>query len=154
MHRDVCHTGTSPLFVVWLTCHLERSFTSQFLLEWCANVIPLKWNSYSCTVICRPLFLHCCSIFLPVTLLFSLTLLLLRFHSFVRLMWPGKTCPMESLSTCAVLEKETGLERKHCKGKIVPNNIASSNLNLLFSRCFCLLHCHPLPLLFSFTACL
>lgn len=55
---------------------------------------------------------------------------------FARLMSRGKTCPMESLSTCEASEKETGLERKHCKGKIVCNNTASSNLNLVFSHCF------------------
>lgn len=57
---------------------------------------------------------------------------------------------MESLYTSAHSEKESGLERKHCKGKIVPNNSASSNLNLVssilslpffsFSLVSCLLH--------------
>lgn len=89
--------------------------------------------------------------FVPSSFLSRYSSLLNNSYSFFRLMWPGKICPMESLSTCAVLEKATGLERKHCKGKIVPNNTASSNLNLLFPCCFCLLHCCPLSCSFSLT---
>lgn len=83
--------------------------------------------------------------FPPVTLPFSLTHFPTFFLIFfARLMWRRKNCPMESLSTYEASEKETGLERKHCKGKIVCNNTASSNLNLVVFHCFCLIHC-PRP---------
>lgn len=60
-------------------------------------------------------------------------LLLFPFHALSdRLMWPGKTCLMESLSTYAASEKAIGSERKHCKGKIVPSNFATLNVKSLF----------------------
>lgn len=76
-------------------------------------------------------------------------------------MWRGKTRPTESPSTSGALGKETGSERKLCKGKNVCNKSASSNFNLIRFHCFivftvtppfsflttcliCLLHLFPL----------
>lgn len=69
-----------------------------------------------------------------------------------RLMWRGKTRPTESPSTCGASGKETGSERKLCKGKNVCNKSASSNFNLIPSHCFIVFTITP-PfsfLLFSF----
>lgn len=44
IHRDICHTGSSPLFViVWLTCHLERLNMPPSFGMMC------KWNVLSFT---------------------------------------------------------------------------------------------------------
>lgn len=37
---------------------------------------------------------------------------------------------MENLCTYAASEKETGSEKKPCKGKVAPNNTASFDLSL------------------------
>lgn len=51
-------------------------------------------------------------------------------------MWRGKTRPAESPSTCGASGKETGSEKKLCKGKNVCNKSASSNFSLVPSPCF------------------
>lgn len=128
VHRDICHSSAFPgasLVIVWSTCHLEKIFSRpvSFGRKCKLNVIPLKWSSCS-----HPS--HYILLFNPPHPAFTFVCF------FARLMSRGKTCPMESLSTCEASEKETGLGRKHCKGKIVCNNTASSNLNLVLSHCF------------------
>lgn len=56
-----------------------------------------------------------------------------HFSSLGRLMSPGRTCPTASPSTCGASGKETGSERRRCRGKIASNGAAFFNLNLVFS---------------------
>lgn len=142
--------------VLSLTCHLDNeviSLTQSYLSQQCfpphffynnvinlssgfifhgpvsfgrtstPNVIPLKWNS--------------CSISNS-----SASSCIYVFFLFARLTWRGKTRPVGSLSTCAAWEKETGLGRKHFRGKTACNNAAVFNLNPVLSRCLC----HPPPI--------